>query len=152
MKTAALALTYQGLIGHLLLATGVAVGAGTYPTWAVGGCGGLRAELTAAAILGLLNLASGAVLVRWARLGPAVVTMAFMSLGLLRVLVCAALGAAAWQLLRLRADILLVWLCALYLAMLAGEGLWLVRALRRDAYEAALRRIVRGGRGWTVRL
>ena len=152
MKIIPLNLLYRWLVGYVVLAGLIVTAIGTWPTWKLAGWEGLRAELAAGVIVTVLTLASGAVLARRSRLGPAAVTMAFLSLTLLRVAFCAGLGVAAWRLWDLHKAALLLWTCAFYLAMLAGEGLWLVRSLRRDATAVALRRICRTSRGWTLRV
>ena len=151
MKLVPLELKYSRLLGYLVLLTGAAGALGAWPTWRLAGAEGLRSQLAAGLILLVVHLAGGAVLVRRARFGPAAVTMAFMSLSLLRVLACAVLAVGAARVLGLDKKALLVWLMLFYLVTLAGEGLWLVRSLRRDSFQTALGRICRRPHGWTLR-
>lgn len=113
---------------------GAAVGAaGAYPTALAAGAAGLRAQAVAAGIVVLAMAGSAVVTVRCAAGGPARAACAFVLAGTLRVLVVAALTAVAWKLVGPPPAAMIVWVCVFYVAMLAGEAVWLTQALKQIA-------------------
>jgi len=113
---------------------GTAVGAaGAYPTALSAGAAGLRAQGVAAGIVVPAMAGSVMVTVRCMAGGPARAACAFVLAGTLRVLVVAAMTAVAWKLMGPPPAVMLLWVCVFYVAMLAGEAVWLTRALKQTA-------------------
>jgi hypothetical protein len=119
------------MLGHTLPVGLVAAAAGAYPTWQWAGVEGLWAELSAGVIVLVAMLGSAVVVVRAAAGGPARAALAFTAAGLARAIVCIGLAGGAWAVLHLPLAALGIWLVAFYLVMLAGEVVWLARALRK---------------------
>jgi hypothetical protein len=146
-KRSGMRIRFSGLVGWVLGAAVLLGGAGAWPTWKLGGEPALEAELTAAACVLVVMLASGAAVVRTARRGPGPAAYAFLVGGLVRAVASVVLAAAAWALRPVPPLTLMLWVAGFYGATLAGEVLWLTRALQKDALDAALGRLGRGG--WT---
>jgi|GEM_PF-1189246 len=122
-------------------AAAAAVGAGPTLHWA--GPAGLAAMSVAGAICSGVTLATGLFVASRAKDGPGKATFAYLAVCLPKGLLAGGLAVAAWQLGLAAPAALLVWTCVFYFVMLAGEVVWLVRALRQDARRVALGEIER---------
>jgi len=117
------------MFGWVLPAELVVAAAGAYPTWRLGGAGALAAE-TAAAVIVLAAMSAGAGVVVWrGSRGPAAAAMGFMISASVRVMLCVALTVVAWRWIALDPAPLMVWVAVFYLVGLAGETIWLIRAI-----------------------
>lgn len=129
---------YSAMLAWVLPVAVLTAGIGIYPTWVVAGAEGLRAQLAAGVVVLGVKLAFAAVVVRQGRRGPTRAAFVYLTTSVLRIAVSLALAGAAWKLLDLPPGPLLLWTAIFYLALLAPETAWLVRALQRDAFRVAL--------------
>ncbi len=129
---------YSAMLAWVLPVAVLTAGMGIYPTWVVAGLDGLLAQLAAGAVVLGVKLAFALVVVRHARRGPTRAAFVYMTMSVLRIAVSLGLAGAAWKLLDLPPGPLLLWTAIFYLALLAPETAWLVRALQRDAFRVAL--------------
>ena len=142
-RTTKLRISFPALLGWVLPLGLLVGGVGIYPTLRIAGTSGLHAELAAGLVVLSVMLANGAWTVWTARKGPREVAFAFMLSGVVRVFVCLLVGVVVWQLVPLPLRCYAVWLGIFYLTMLLGEGVWMARALKRDALLVALGKIER---------
>jgi len=137
-----------GLLGWVVPA-GVLVGAlGAYPTWALGGGQGLRAQLAAGAIVVGVMCAGGAFVARAARRGPRAAAFGFVRTGLIMAAGSLVMAAASSAAMKLPLAGTLLWTGVFYFAMLIAKSVWLARALRRDARPPAARFTAPAGRDY----
>ena len=129
-----------GWVGVIGLLTG---GIGAWPTWYWAGQDGLMGELLAGAIVLPIVLASALIVWRVASRGPGLAAAAFMAAGVVRLTAVLATTLILYRLAQPHTVAFLIWVGVFYLATVIGEGLWLARALKRDAFLAALGRIDR---------
>lgn len=115
-------------------------GAGAWPMWHWAGRGGLVAHSAAGGVVVAVMLISASVVKYFAGNGPGRVAFAFMAAGLARIVICVGFTLAIRAAFSLPAGALFVSLAAFYMATLLAEGIWLGRALNRDAALAALGR------------
>jgi hypothetical protein len=133
MRISLAALTGWVWLSEALLAAG-----GLWPSWKFAGRAGLEAAGVAYLTVLPLMLGSGLVTIFAAGKGPAWAAFTFASSGILRMILCVILAVVVLHLAALQPLLVAVWMLAVYLAGLAGEGIWLCRALQRDAHLAAL--------------
>ena len=138
-------ISFLAMLGWVLPAGVVAGGIGAYPTWRVGGAPAVTAMLTAGGIVLAVKAACAVFVIRKAAGGAARAAFAFVVAGMARAVLCLVLAGVAWSVLALPPKPLFVWVGVFYLAMLAGEGVWMARALQRDAFLLALGRKRRPG-------
>lgn len=131
-------ISYLALVGWTVPLAVILLAVGIWPTWRAGGQNAVLALLTAKAVVLATVLASGVIVCRMARRGPARAAIAFIFSCMGRILIAVVLMLTAWRLLELHLTALAVWLVIFYLALLIGESIWLSRALRRDAFLEAL--------------
>ena len=131
-------ISYLALLGWTVPLAAILFAVGVWPTWRAGGLTAVWAQVTAKAVVLGTVLASGAIVCRMARRGPARAAVAFIFSCMGRILVAVVLMLTAWRLLELHLTALAVWLVIFYLALLIGESIWLSRALKRDAFLDAL--------------
>jgi len=123
-------LRLDALAGWLAAAIALAVGIGVWPTWRLAGPDGLEAMALAGAATLVAFVAGLAVFVPRARRDPKGIGLSFLMTSPIRIAATAILVAAAWAAARPSPTVLLLWAVVFYLAMLAGEVLWLARLLR----------------------
>ncbi len=131
-------MSLSALAGWVLGLGGMVAVAGAWPTYRLAGWAGVQTELVALAVVGLVMMATGAWVAVEAFRGPVRAAVSFLVAGVVRLPACLGGGALLWWLAELPAVVLGLWMAVFYLAMLAGEGVWIVRALRRDAHRTAL--------------
>jgi hypothetical protein len=131
-------ISFAALGGWVLVGLVAAYAAGLWPTWAWAGDPGLRAALLAGITITPLMLVSGLLTMLAATKGPAWAAFAFTSLSVLRMILCMIVAIVVVYATDLPMLLVVVWMVGLYLAGLAGEGIWICRALNRDAYRHAL--------------
>lgn len=134
------------MLWWVLPAAAVLWGAGAWPMWHWARARGLAAHSAGGGVVVAAMLVSGAVVKLSARGGPTRAAFAFMAAGLVRIVVCAGIIVALKAALDLPTGVLCVSTPAFYLATLIAEGVWLSRALSRDAAMVAIGRIRRPGR------
>ena len=130
-------LRFSAMLGYLLGALVLAAAIGAVPTWRLAGPGGLTCVVPAFLAVATPFLASGMVVLSAARRGIRAVVAAFLLMGLVRVPASLALGAAAWAVWDLPADVLMIWVVVFYLACLGGETIWLIRAAQNPPVPPA---------------
>ena len=136
-------LSFWALLGWILPAGVLVGGVGVAATWWLAGWAGVTAEMLAAAIVLPIMVTSAVIVVGVASYGPALTTLTFVSVGVVRL---TAVMAAALILFRYGRPSTLafwIWVIVFYLAMFGAEVAWLARALKRDARDAALGRVDR---------
>jgi asparagine N-glycosylation enzyme membrane subunit Stt3 len=131
-------ISFAALGGWVLVGLAAAYAAGLWPTWAWAGDPGLRAAMLSGITIAPLMLASGLLTMLAATRGPAWAAFAFTSLSVLRMILCMLIALVMVYATDLPMLLVVVWMVGLYLAALAGEGIWICRALNRDAYRHAL--------------
>lgn len=130
-------LSLRSLLGWTAGPVVVAAAAGAYPAWMLGGRDGVASATAACAIVLAAMIAGGPVMLRAGARGAQYVVSAFTLFRLARPWVCIALAVVAWLVFGLPPRMLLIWTGVFYLAMLAGECLWVGRAMRPPANESA---------------
>lgn len=140
----AMRIRLAGLLGWVILGTALAGAIGYVPTVRLVGAKGLLAMAWAWGIAFAVVMLSGMLVTRAAARGPGRAAFVFIMSALARVVVCLVLAAGVIFLLDIHAPSLLVWVLAFHLVMLAGESIWLAKALQRDAFLVALGEIRRG--------
>jgi len=126
------------MVGWLVFFSALVGGIGAYPSYRLLGRAGLRAEWIAWLIVLFVHSVSGAAVVHWAHRGAGSAAAVFVGCGMLRALGCLILAAVAEALCTLPVVAFLLWIGIFYGALLVGEVIWLVRALRHDAFLLAL--------------
>jgi len=127
-----------GLLGWIIPA-GVLVGAvGAYPTWAASGVRGLWAQLVAGVIVGGVMCAGGLFVMRAARRGARAAAFGFIVSGFVMAAGTPALAVTASRTMHLPMKPTVLWAGIFCFAMLIAQSIWLARALRRDAWMAAI--------------
>lgn len=146
MRARRMEISLAALLGWVV-PFGLAAGLiGAVPTYLAGGTDALLSELAAGAIVLTAVAFSGMIVTTSAWSGPAKASMAFLASGLVRLGASVLLGLLVQGWLGVPAAALFVWLGVFYLAMFLAEGVWLVRALRRDADRLSLGEIHRPNR------
>lgn len=108
---------------------------GVLPTWLTSGGAGVAGQIVTVLIVLGVMLGCGGLTVYAARQGAGPASTVFLGSSLLRMVLCPTLVGLAWLVTRLPAKPMAVWLVITYLACLAMECVWIVRALRRNACE-----------------
>ena len=103
---------------------------GAWPTWLVYEGPGLWAQGAAVSVVLIVMLGSGVVTVYAARQGAGMASTTFLGCSLLRMLLCPGLLGLVWLATEWPVGPMSVWLIITYLACLALEVVWFVRALR----------------------
>ncbi|MCP4375542.1 MAG: hypothetical protein GY794_05125 [bacterium] len=116
---------------------------GVYPTYHLAGKDGLVAQAVASVVVLIVTWGSAVVITKFASRGPKAAAMALLLSGFAKMI----LVVVAVLMLRMMFDLpliaLMIWMGLFYVAMLAGELIWLSRALSRDAFLVALGDITR---------
>ena len=108
---------------------------GVLPTWLMCGWPGVTGQIvTVLVVLGVM-LGCGGLTVYAARQGAGQASTVFLGSSLLRMVLCPTLVGLAWLVTQLPAKPMAVWMMITYLACLALECAWIVRALRRSTRE-----------------
>ncbi len=129
---------FGALAGWVLLSEALLAVTGLWPAWKLGGPQWLDgATLAGVTVLPLL-LGSGLLTLMAARKGPVWAAFTFVSAGVLRMILCMIMVLVLLHSLPIEPFVLVVCMLGAYLAGLAGEGIWLCRALNHDAHRAAL--------------
>lgn len=126
------------------LAAAIAV-AGIAPTLWLAGTHGLFAYAMAAGIVVAVMAMSAVLIFRAGARGPGKAAMTFVLLGAARAIASLVLAWLAWCFGGFAAAPLLIWVALFYMTMLAGESIWLTKALRREAFGPAIGRASRPG-------
>ncbi|MCJ7544913.1 MAG: hypothetical protein MUP47_10205 [Phycisphaerae bacterium] len=143
MGTVRMRLSFWAILGWVG-AIGLLAGAiGAWPTWRLAGQEGLVGEVLAAAIVLPIVLASAVIVWAVASHGPGLAAAAFMAAGVVRLAAVVATALILYQFVRPHTVAFLIWVGLLYLVTVIGEGVWLARALKRDAFLVALGRVDR---------
>lgn len=143
MGTVRMRLSFWAILGWVGL-IGVLAGAiGAWPTWHLAGREGLVAEVLAGAIVLPIMLASAVIVWGVGSHGPALAAAAFLAAGVVRLTAVVATSLILYRFVRPHAVAFLIWVGLLYLVTVIGEGVWLARALKRDAFLVALGRVDR---------
>jgi hypothetical protein len=108
---------------------------GVLPTWLTCGWPGVAGQSVAVFIVLGVMLGCGGLTVYAARQGAGQASTVFLGSSLLRMVLCPTLVGLAWLVTQLPAKPMAVWMMITYLACLALECAWIVRALRRSARE-----------------
>ena len=123
---------------------GVLLGlAGAWPTWRLKGAGGLWAQFCAGVVAIAVAVASGLLMRRLARAGPAIVAFGFMAAMPIRVAACCIAGMVLVTNYPICAETFFTWLGVFYLAMMLRESAWVSAAFQRDADRVSLGEIRR---------
>ena len=131
-------ISFPALLGWTMPLGLMGGGLGVWPTWAAQGWQGLRAGLVALIIVFCATMLSGAAVAWQASRGPGRAAMAFIVSGPVKMIASLVAAAAAWWVMELAPRALFTWTGIFYLVLLAGESVWLARALQRDAFLWAL--------------
>ena len=99
---------------------------------------GLKVQLLAALVVLPTMSASGAMTYLAAKKGPAWASFTFISSGMIRMIICCAISMALIFTQDIPKKELMIWVGVFYVAALAAEGIWLVRAIRKHAHAEAL--------------
>jgi len=123
----------------IVVPTAVALWAvGAWPAWRWAGTDGLIAHTAAGGIVLTVMVASAAAVRFFADMGPAKAAFAFMAAGMVRIMLCLGITLGAWAVFGLPVGVLCISTPLFYAATLLAEGLWLGRALNRDAHLVAM--------------
>jgi hypothetical protein len=117
--------------------------AGAWPTWRLAGWKGFISELVAGAVVMPIMLASSLVVLRGALRGPIAAVKLFVVGWVVRLPVVVVLAFLLGFFCRLHLVAFLCWVGLFYLVAVMGEGFWLAKALKRDAFLVALGKIHR---------
>ena len=140
-----LQISLAGLLAWTVPLGLLAGGLGAWPTYRWAGSEGVLAMM-AAGVICVLVVVFSAMFVCWFALrGPAAAAGMFVMTGLIRMVVCMALAAAAWGVFRLPGRVLFVWCGVFYGLMVLCEAGWMARAMARDAQRTYLGEIRRDG-------
>lgn len=140
-------LSFWALLGWVLPVGLLAGGVGAAVTWWAAGPQGLTAEFLAGAVVLPVMIVSALIVVAVAAYGPAVTTLTFVSVGVVRLTAVMAVGLIVYRYCRPGMLVFWVWVAVFYLAVIAAEVAWLTRALKRDARDVAVGRIDRPAMG-----
>jgi hypothetical protein len=143
MAEVRLQLSFWAMLGWVVVIDVLMGAAGAWPTWHLAGWKGLTGELVAGAIVIPIMLASALVVLRGALRGPGAAVKLFVAGWGVRLPAVVALALLLGFFCRLHLAAFLCWVGLFYLAAIVGEGFWLAKALKRDAFLVALGRIHR---------
>lgn len=129
---------FGALAAWVLLSEALLAMMGLWPAWKLGGSQWLDAATLAGVTVLPLLLGSGLLTLLAAKKGPAWAAFTFVSAGVLRMIICMILALVLLHSFPIDPFVLVVCMLGAYLAGLAGEGIWLCRALNLDAHRAAL--------------
>jgi hypothetical protein len=143
MGTVRMQLSLWAMLSWVGLTAVLVAAAGAWPTWHLAGREGLIGMLVAGAIVLPVMFASASIVLRVARRGPGRTTLAFIVAGMGRLMVVLSVTVPVCLVSGVHTAAVLAWVSVFYLTTLAGEVVWLARALKRDAFWVALGRIDR---------
>ncbi len=122
-------LSFVALLGWLISFGLVAGGIGLYPAIHYFGTDGILAGIVSYLAVLAVMLASSGLVIHRASQGSVQAVMAFAVLSSVRVILCVGLLAGISMIVKLPPVAIIVCAAVLYLAMLAGECIWLIRGL-----------------------
>jgi hypothetical protein len=143
MKMVRMQLSFWALLGWVLPLGVLVGGVGVTPTWWLVGREGLVAELLAGAVVLPIMIASALIVLGVASYGPALTTVVFVSIGVMRLTAVVATALILHRFSRVLVLPFWIWVVVFYLTVFGAEVAWLARALKRDALQVALGRIDR---------
>jgi hypothetical protein len=138
-------ISLAAMTGWVLAAEAFVAMVGLWPTWKLTGSAGIDAAMVSYVTVLPLMLGSGLLTILAASKGPAWAAFTFASSGIIRMVLCTIIALVILHQAALEPVLVAVWMLAVYLAGLGGEGIWLCRALQRDAHLAALGELGPGG-------
>ncbi len=136
-ETAGVEIRFSTMLKWLM---GLSVSAGLFGatgSYMAAGWDGIYAEIASWVAVTIVMVCNGLIIVRLGRYGPSRVVMGFAASSILRLVMSPLLVWCAWKLLDLPLSPLFAWLVVFYLASLAAECIWVVRALRRHVRRMA---------------
>jgi len=137
-NTPAMQISLPAMFAWVLVLSGVVAAVGAYPSSRFIKADGLIVEMISALLVLPLMLSSGILTFLASRKGPAWAASVFTSSGVIRLIACCALAAGVILAYDLPKIAMLIWVVIFYIAALAGEGIWLVRAIHRHVHVEAL--------------
>lgn len=138
MKTRPMRIRFGALAVWVLITEALVGLVGLWPAWKLAGPHWIDAGILAGVTVVPLLLGSGLLTLWAARKGPAWAAFTFVSAGVLRMILCMILALVLLHSFVIEPFALVVCMLGAYLAGLAGEGIWLCRALNLDAHRSAL--------------
>ncbi len=111
---------------------------GAWPAWHWAGDDGLVAHTAAGGIVLGVMVASGALVRLFASMGPDKAAFAFIAASFVRILACLGITIGAWAVFDMPTAVLCLSVPTFYFALLIAEGIWLSKALNRDARLVAM--------------
>jgi len=126
-------ISLRAMLGFALPTAIVLWALGAWPAWHWAGGDGLAAHTAAGCIVLGVMVASAALVKLFAALGPDKAAFAFIGASFARILFCVGITIGAWALFDMPTGVLCLSVPAFYVALLIAEGIWLSKALNRDA-------------------
>ena len=126
-------LSFAALLGWVFF-SGVPAGAiGIYPAHHFYGSDGMIAgAISFLAVLAAMLITASFVIAQGPK-GSARIAMTFMAMSMVRMFLCIGLLAVICMNIEIEETVIIIWAGWLYMAMLAGECIWLVRGLRSNS-------------------
>ncbi len=130
-------ISLPAMLGFVLPVTIVLWALGSWPAWRWAGADGLAAHTAAGCIVLGVMVASAALVRLFAAMGPGKAAFAFVAASLVRIMSCVGITIAVWALFDMPAGVLCLSMPTFYFALLLAEGIWLSKALNRNAMLVA---------------
>ena len=131
-------LSFASLLGWVISLGILAGGIGIYPAQHFFGLDGLVGGAISGIVVLAVMLVSAGLVIHRASQGPVSAVIAFAVLSIVRLVLCVGLLAVICLSVEFPAIVIIAWAGWLYLAMLAGECIWLTRSLTKDSRFRAL--------------